>query len=125
MTEDYFVRIDDAKSIELRRLQTAQHILLSSAAYITLNDVRLRKANYTAHLKDQMKSIEQLFHQLEKVLPHQELLSKRAPSQSPDASASAKVVHEPIAPISASSHKMDKLQEALSLIEKKIQSLDL
>ncbi len=120
MAEDYFVRIDDVKHIEGQRLQVARRVLLSSAAYLTLKDIRVRKAQLTANLKIQMDSTAHLFHQLEGFLPHQELLSKKDISK-PNEPKREKIV----SPVSVSTHKMEKLQEALALIEKKIESLNL
>lgn len=119
MKENYFVPIQQPNIVEQKRLHVARSILLCSAKQLLLQDIRTRKATLTTKLKREIESIHENFTALEGFLPHKELLSEKI-------SPKKLKQHEPLPTKSQSSnYKMEQLQEALSLIEKKIDSLDL
>ncbi|MCF7798684.1 hypothetical protein K9M74_02170 [Candidatus Woesearchaeota archaeon] len=129
MADEYFVRIDDPSRVELERLQIAKQVLLLTSQYLLVKDIRERKQHLLNHLRKQTKSVIDSFNYMEKILPHKDLLVeevKNAVKQSDSTKKNAKKDSRTLTKsIPLAGNKLDKLQEAIALIEKKIDSLDL
>ena len=123
--EVFFTRIDDADKLRLDLLSCSKTILQSSVTYYRLVAVRKQKANAIGEFKAEVVALQELFNKLKEILPYQELLDKRAKP----AKSKKSVVKKKSVPgrkqLSEEDRNVEKLTEALSLIEQKLSNLTL
>ncbi|MGM5480917.1 MAG: hypothetical protein ACQESE_00755 [Nanobdellota archaeon] len=118
----YFVRIPDSELVQLALLESAKESLLSSKAYHELLVVRKGKEQAFKKLRSQATEMIALFDKLNSVLPHsQEMLQEKPKSAAKKSAPKKKAAGKK----ESSSHdtELDRLNNALSEIERKLENL--
>ena len=120
----YFVRIPDYELIKLALLESAKESLLSSKAYHELLKIRKEKEAAIKRLKTEANTMISLFEKLISVLPHSSEMLKPASGTSSKKTASKKKTEtKSTSSSSQQDTELDRLNKALSDIERKLEKL--
>ena len=128
MVESYFVRIPDSKSLRLALLESIKANLNSSKHYLDLARIRLDKSKLLNEFKDALLQLQKDFLALESSLPHQELKKLAKPAVKKSSSKKKTLTSKYKQPLESKSlskeeRQLKLLEESLSKIEEKINSL--
>lgn len=127
----YFVRVPDSELVKLTLLESAKESLLCSKEYFRLAEIRKEKDAVINDLKTQASDMISTIEKLSSALPDSEQLlqefqkSKKKSSSGKKKTASKKAASKKASgsPSSRADPELDRLNEALADIERKLERL--
>jgi hypothetical protein len=124
MDETFFVKIDKPNKLRVSVLAASKASLESLKLHLRLHELHKEKVIAKTSLDNQFTELVSTLHELATFLPHQEILdqAKKATSKSKKKSTSKEVVSKRPEPVKKHT-ELDKLNEALEEIEKRLSTL--
>ena len=125
MDETFFVKIAEPEKLRVSVLATSKASLESLKIHLTLQELHKNKLKAKKDLDTQFAELVSTLHELSVLLPHQEILDqvKRVSSKSKKKTSTKKVVSKRRSASSKKHTELDKLNDALEDIEKRLSTL--
>lgn len=123
MEEGFFVNVSEPDSLRISVLAASKLSLESLKIHLKLQELNKQKLETKTSLDKQFAELVNTLHELTDLLPHQEILEQVKKSHHSTKSKKVLVDKAPVSKKKKSDSELDKLNDALEEIEKRLSTL--